>query len=174
MKKVFVSSNMKELLSDIKKLKAEARKAGKAPVLSKASLGKGDPKVVARRGINGNLSSYLNTMHYQVARRFYELLSIETPKKSGRMNGSWTSTGEEVSDRVNLSNSPLPEEIANIFTMASNGNLIISISNAVEYIKYVNYGTSTISARMFVEMAMTRIQREASEKGIEVTISGSP
>ena len=170
----FATSNIKQIQKEVRKLKAQARMAGRAPVLAKESLAGGAAtNVDAQFGKRKQLSSYINSMHYQVARRLYELLTINTPKKTGAMNGGWTTGDADITERLNRSNAPLPEEVANILSIAGSAADTINISNAVEYVKFVNYGTSTSEARMFVEMAMTRVKREALAKGIVITITGS-
>ena len=108
----------------------------------------------------------------QVSRRFLELLNIVTPVKTGELNGGWTFSEGSVSGRKHKGKTVLPEEDA-IINFKAKRAIQLNISNAVEHLKYVNYGTATIEPRLFINIAKNQLRRECIEAGIDIEFSGS-
>lgn len=126
---------------------------------------------ITPRNYKTAVDSTLNNIQSQIARRLMELLAVDTPKKTGRLNGGWTTKGVPITNRFNNRPSAIPSELSNILTLASDGRLSINIQNAVEYALAVNYGSRTNQARLYVEMALRQIVREASRLGVEITVT---
>ncbi len=110
-------------------------------------------------------------IQFQLARRLAEILAAYTPQKEGYLNGGWTFNSKGVKDRINKSYYPLAEEIQKLIRQASNGDLNIKLGNAVEYASFVNYGDGGAPPRMYVEMALDTLEREARSSGINLSIS---
>jgi len=127
----------------------------------------------SERESNELISGGMVDMQAMIATRFMELLSIETPKRKGFLNGGWTSSPVEITDRVNLSSQPISSEIENIISLSEQGNIVIDIRNGVEYARYVNYGTNRSEARMFVELAIAQLQRELRSQGSHLNARGN-
>lgn len=110
-------------------------------------------------------------MRAQVARRFLELLSANTPKKFGFLNGGWTAGTSEVRDRINLSPFPAAGEVATIQSKSAN-HVELAIRDAVDYGSILNYGRGGAEPRMYVEMAIRQLQRECAQLGINLKVTG--
>lgn len=167
-------TNAKDLEKILKSLAAQSTGNPKPARFQTTSSRKLTPikdEEITNRNYKTAISSARNNIQSQLARRLMELLAADTPKKTGILNGGWTTLGTPITDRANNSPFAIPSELSNIITLASQGNATIDIANAVEYALYVNNGTDKTRARHFVEMALRQLVIEARSIGVEITVT---
>ncbi len=168
-------SNINEIIRGVQSLKKQMEGRGKRSSFKATSSKKLTPikNTITSANVDTAVTDSLDNIYSQIVRRLMELLSVDTPKKTGKLNGGWTSTGKPIENRLNNSNSAIPAELANIFSLASDGTPSISITNAVEYARAVNNGSKTNRPRAFVEMAISQLQKEAKTLGVTIIVNGS-